>query len=432
MPNITEQAVYVIDGKRTPFLKAKGEPGPFSAADLAVACGRSLLLQQPFNTSELDEVILGCVSPAADEANIARVTALRLGCGEKVSAWTVQRNCGSGMQAVDSARQSIAYGNANLILAGGTEAMSHAPLLFNDVMVKWLTAWYSTRVWSARLQLITKLRPQHLVPVISLLRGLRDPVVGLSMGQTAEILSWRFNLDRKSLDQYAFESHQRAVSARSNKQYDEITPIIDRQGNIYAEDEGVREDSTLEKLGSLKPVFDKPYGIVTAANSAQVTDGAACLLLASEQAVTQYKLPVLGRLIDSNWAALDPVGMGLGPVYASTPLLQKHKLTLKDIQYWEINEAFSAQVLACLAAWKDDTFCKTELGLTKASGSIAPENLNVDGGAIALGHPVGASGARIILHLLKVLENKNASKGVATLCIGGGQGGAVLVEREVA
>ncbi len=185
----------------------------------------------------------------------------------------------------------------------------------------------------------------------------------------------------------------------------------------------------MESLARLKPVFDKPFGNVTAGNSAQITDGAAALILASDKAVKQYDLPVLGRIVDCEWAGVLPEQMGLGPVHASTPLLRRHKLGLHDVDYWEINEAFAAQVLACLAAWADDDYCRTELGLPGALGELDQERLNVDGGGVSLGHPVGASGARIVLHLLHVLARNNARTGIATLCIGGGQGGAMLVER---
>jgi acetyl-CoA C-acetyltransferase len=209
----------------------------------------------------------------------------------------------------------------------------------------------------------------------------------------------------------------------------EVTPVYSAAGKLYQQDDGVRPDSSLENLAKLKPFFDKPFGAVTAGNSSQITDGAAMLLLASEDAVERYKLPVLGRIVDSQWAGLEPEVMGLGPVFATTPLLQRHNLSLADIDYWEMNEAFASQVLACLAAWQDDKFCQQQLGLTGALGSIDQARLNVDGGAIALGHPVGTSGARIVLHLLDVLKRKQAKRGVATLCIGGGQGGAMLIER---
>jgi acetyl-CoA C-acetyltransferase len=421
--------IYVVDGARTPFLKTRGKPGPFAAAELALAGGAPLLARQPFAAEEFDEVVLGCVMPSASEANIARVVALRLGCGDRVPAWTVQRNCASGMQALDAAAGDIASGRAELVLAGGVEAMSHAPVLFSPAMVEWLAAWNTARTPITRLKLLTRLRATHLRPIIGLLRGLTDPVVGLSMGQTAEILAHQFAIGRDAMDRYALRSHQRLDSARREGRLGEVEVIYDHGGSCYDHDDGVRADSSLEKLAGLKPVFDKPYGVVTAGNSAQVTDGAAWLILASQEAVARHGLPVLGRIVDCQWAGLDPARMGLGPVYAMAPLLRRHGLGSADIDYWEINEAFAAQVLACLAAWQDTDFCRNELGGEGPFDPIDEERLNVDGGAVSIGHPVGASGARIVLHLLQVLRHRQARRGVASLCIGGGQGGAMLVER---
>lgn len=420
--------MYVVDGSRTPQLKAKGRPGPFPAADLAIGAGRPLLARQSFQPSDFDEVILGCVMPGPDEANIARVVALRLGCGKHVPAWTVQRNCASGMQALDCAARNIATGRAHLILAGGVEAMSHAPVLLNNDMVGWLGEWGAARNFGARFGALSKLRPGHLKPIIGLLRGLTDPVVGLSMGQTAENIAHRFNISREQMDAFALESHRRLAKAQDDKLLGEIEALYDTRGNVYEQDDGVRRDGDMARMAKLKPVFDREFGNVTAGNSAQVTDGAALLILASAEAVEKYKLPVLGRIIDCHWAGLEPAQMGLGPVHAMTPLMQRHGLKIPDIDYWEINEAFATQVLACLEVWKDADYCRTELSLTQALGEIDLSRLNIDGGGVSLGHPVGASGARIVLHLLNVLKRTNARRGMASLCIGGGQGGAMLIE----
>ena len=422
------RTVYIVDGARTPFLKAKGKPGPFTAANLAVAAARPLLARMPFEPADIDEVIAGCVMPGPDEANIARVVALRLGCDQHVPAWTVQRNCASGMQALDCAATNIATGRSELVLAGGIEAMSHAPILLAESMVEWLAAWSKARSFMGRLQALGRLRPAHFVPVIGLLRGLTDPVVGLSMGQTAEILAHRFGITRDMMDAYAVESHLRLARAQDENHLQEIETIYDRRGNFYKEDDGLRRDSTTDKLAKLKPVFDRPFGHVTAGNSAQVTDGAAWLVLASETTVKKYDLPILGRIIDSQWAGLDPAQMGLGPVHAMTPIMTRHKFKLDDIDYWEINEAFAAQVLANIAAWKDADYCRDELKLNKVMGELDQARVNIDGGGVSIGHPVGASGARIVLHLLRTLERKGAKRGIASLCIGGGQGGAMLVE----
>ncbi|WP_455365224.1 acetyl-CoA C-acetyltransferase [Kaarinaea lacus] len=424
------QDVFVVDGSRSPFLKAKGKPGPFTAANLAVSTARPLLARMPFDATAIDEVILGCVMPGPDEANIARVAALRLGCDQHMPAWTVQRNCASGLQALDSAAQNIALGRSSLVLAGGVESMSHAPVLLANSMVAWLAQWAKAKSAGARIKTLVQIKPAYLKPIIGLLRGLTDPVVGLSMGQTAEIIAHRFGIDRDAMDSYAVRSHQRLGKAIDLGHLKEVETIYDTEGNFYQEDDGLRRDSDMEKLAKLKPVFDRPFGNVTAGNSAQVTDGAAWLVLANENIVKKYDLPVLGKIIDSEWAGLDPAQMGLGPVHAMTPLLKRHKFKLEDIDYWEINEAFAAQVLANIEAWKDSKYCREELHQRGAVGELDQEKLNVDGGGISIGHPVGASGARIVLHLLHVLERNNANRGIASLCIGGGQGGAMLVERQ--
>ncbi len=424
---MSEAKVYVVDGARTPFLKARNEPGPFTAADLAVAAGRPLLARMPFAPGAIDEVILGCVIPAPDEANIARIVSLRLGCGKHVPAETVQRNCASGMQAIASAYERIALGQSHLVLAGGTEAMSRAPIQWNTAMTAWLAGVLRARSVPARLKAIVRFRPAHLQPVYALLLGLTDPLVKLSMGQTAEILAHRFGIPRDAQDAFALQSHQRLAAAFDSGAFsDQVEPLYDARGKFYIEDTGLRRDTDLAQLAKLKPVFDRKYGSVTSGNSSQVTDGAAMLLLASEEGVRRHNLPVLGELLGHAWAGVDPAQMGLGPVHAVAALLKRHQLRMNDLAQMEINEAFAAQVLACQAAWDSADYARTELGLDAPLGAMDFERLNPEGGAVACGHPVGASGARLVLHLLKALKKKGGGLGVATLCIGGGQGGAML------
>jgi len=423
------KTIYVVDGARTPFLKAQKGPGQFAASDLATQAGRALLLRQPFLPSDLDEVILGCASPSPDETNIGRMVALRLGCGNKVPGWTVMRNCASGMQALDSAIANIQCGRAELVLAGGVDALSRAPLLYSNAMVRWFAGMMGLRTPLQKLGHFLKLKPGELLsPVIGLMKGLTDPVVGLLMGQTAENLAWKFGISRQQMDEFAVRSHLRLLAARQAGHFEEIVPLVDGNGKVYAEDDGVRPDASMAGMAKLKPFFDKKYGNITAANSSQITDGAAWLILASAEAVEKWNLKPLGKIVDSQWSGLDPALMGLGPVHAVTPILQRQGLGLDDVDAWELNEAFAAQVLACQAAWQSDDYCREQLGLPAALGKLADEKLNVDGGAVAIGHPVGASGARIVLHVLHVLRRTKAKRGIATICIGGGLGGAMLVE----
>ena len=425
------KTIYVVDGARTPFLKARSGPGPFTASDLATQAGRTLLLRQPFSPEDLDEVILGCAAPSADETNIGRMVALRLGCGNKVPGWTVMRNCASGMQALDSAIANISCGRSELVLAGGVDALSHAPLLYSETMVRWFAGMMSMKTVGQKAAHFLKLRPAMLLsPVIGLMKGLTDPMVGLLMGQTAENLAFRFGITRREMDEFSARSHQRVLAAQKAGHYDnEVVPLYDRTGKLYALDDGVREDSTADNLAKLRPFFDRKYGNITAGNSSQVTDGAAWLVLASQRAVDQHRLEPLGRIADCEWAGLDPAQMGLGPVHAATPILKRHGLGLNDLDTWEINEAFAAQLIGCERAWESADYCRGELGLEAPLGKLDESKLNVDGGAIALGHPVGASGARIVLHVLNVLRRTGGRRGIAAICIGGGLGGAMLVER---
>jgi len=424
------KAVYLVDGARTPILKARGKAGPFASADLATLAGRHLLMKTGVDPSDIDETILGCVMPSEHEANIGRIASLRMGVPESVPAWTVQRNCASGMQAVDSAMNRIQLGHSDLVLAGGVEAMSRAPILFSDAYVGFLGRLMAAKTLQAKLKVVTSFRLGLLKPVFALEHGLTDPVVSLNMGQTAERIAERFGIDRPAMDEWAVQSHLRATAAQENGVFDEeVIPIIDGSGKLYDRDDGVRADSNVEKLSTLKPVFEKPYGKVTAANSSQISDGAAWLLLASEEAVERLNLKPLAKVSDIRWAGLSPADMGLGPAHSIADLLRQNDLNLSDIDYWEINEAFAAQVLACVEAMDSDEYCRTELGLDSALGRLPVENLNIHGGAVASGHPVGMSGARIILHIARTLHLKDAQRGVASLCIGGGQGGAALIER---
>lgn len=421
--------VYLVDGARTPFLKARGKPGPFTPVDLAVQCGRPLLMRQPFAPTAFDLVILGCVNVIQDEMNPARVAALRLGMGDKQVAFTVQINCGSGMQSIDTAYRYIRDGSHEMILAGGTEALSQAPLVFRQEAAEWFGGLARAKSPLEKAQQMAGLRPDFFSPVIGLERGLTDPITDLNMGQTAEVLAHRFGIDRKTADAYAVQSHHRLAAAqKEGRLKDEVQPAFDRDGAAHEHDDGVRPNSSIEKLAKLDPAFEKPYGKVTPGNSSQITDGASWTILASETAVEAHGLTPIARIVDSEWAALDPSIMGLGPVLASTPLAQRHGLSVDDVDLWEINEAFAAQVLSCLAAWQDDDFCRDVLGYDAAFGRIDRDRLNVDGGAISLGHPVGTSGNRIVLHLANALKQRGGRRGIATECIGGGLGGAMLLE----
>ncbi|MEZ5763496.1 MAG: acetyl-CoA C-acetyltransferase [Xanthobacteraceae bacterium] len=421
--------VFIVDGSRTPFLRARSGPGPFTPVDLAVQCGRPLLARQPFAADAFDQVILGCVNVIADEMNPARVAALRLGMGEAMVAFTEQINCGSGMQSIDTAFRYIREGRCDMILAGGAEALSHAPLVWPQQGVRWFAGLATAKGALAKLTAALKLRPSFLKPIIGLERGLTDPVVEMNMGQTAELVAYLFGITREQCDAYAVESHKRLANAQAQGFLKgEVEPAFARDGKFYDHDDGVRPDSSIDKLAQLKPAFERPWGKVTAGNSSQITDGASWVIVASEQAMKQHGLTPKAVILDSQWSALDPSIMGLGPVLAVTELMKRNGMRLDDIDLLELNEAFAAQVLGCLAAWESDKFCRDILGLDAAAGTFDRAKLNVDGGAIACGHPVGASGNRITLHLVNAMKRLGKKRGIATQCVGGGLGGAMLLE----
>src|SRR5687768_5086782 len=302
--------IYVLDGARTPFLKSKNRPGPFSAADLATQAGRALLARQPFAPDELDEVILGCAAPSVDEVNIGRVAALRMGCGQKVPGWTVMRNCASGMQALDSGINNILAGRSSLVLAGGVDALSRAPLLYGDKMVLWFSNMAAARTTGQRISMFGKLPVTALLaPVIGIMKGLTDPMVGLLMGQTAENVAHRFGITREQMDAFSVRSHERVIKAQDQGTLapggGEVEALYDAKGNTYTLDDGVRRDASPQNLAKLKPFFDRKYGNVTPGNSSQITDGAAWMLLASEDAVQRHRLEPIGLSVAHDWAALE-------------------------------------------------------------------------------------------------------------------------------
>ena len=422
--------VFLVDGVRTPIMKMRGKANLFSASDLAVVAGQQLFLRTGLPKEVVDEVIFGCVMPAPEEVNIARLIGLRLGLPMSTPAYTVQRNCASGMQAIDSACMSIASGRSELVLAGGVEAMSHAPVLWSPSMVQWLSDVMRSKGMFRRLQNILCLPWSKLAPIIGLLRGLQDSFVNLSMGQTAEKIAQRFKIKREQMDAYAARSHARLAAAIDEERFgDEICLLLSPSCEHWNHDDGLRRGTNSSQLAKLEAVFDKPYGDITAGNSAQISDGASCLLIASEKAVTKYSLSVKARIVACEWAALDPSQMGLGPVHAVSRLLNYCHLKVDNIDCWEVNEAFAAQVLACLVAFKDKAYCALQLERKSVLGEIDQEKLNIDGGAVACGHPVGMTGARIVLHVANLLIRLGKQKGVATLCVGGGQGGAMLIAR---
>ena len=427
---MSESTSWILSGVRTPFVKAGAAFRDTPAYELGRVAIAELLAREELDPARLDEVVLGNCAGPAEAANVARVTALRAGIPEPVPAATVHRNCASGMEAVASAAHRIGSGDAKLVLAGGTESMSQIPLLYSFEYATWLEGLMRAKNGLQKAAALSRFKPRMLTPRIGIAEGLTDYVCGLNMGQTAEVLSREFRITRERQDQYALMSHQRAIAARE-KLREEIVPLFPPpRHEIVRDDVGPREGQTLEALAKLKPYFDRRNGTVTVGNSCQVTDGAVALLVGDEATAKSWASPPLGRIRAFAFAGLSPRRMGLGPVFAIARALERAKLALSDIERFEINEAFAAQVLACLEASRSDTFARAELGRDRALGEIPLDILNVNGGAIALGHPVGSSGARLLLTLLVEMRRQRLKLGCAALCVGGGQGAAFILERD--
>ncbi len=422
--------IAILDGARTPWAKAYGPLGRVPAQELGRIAARAALERAGVGPERVDQVVVGNAAIPPDAPNIARVIALLAGVPQDRIAHTVHRNCASGMEAVTTAAQLVQLGEARIVLAGGAESMTRIPLLYNDAAVERFLGLMGAKSAWQRLRAFLRFRPGHLFkPVPAVKLGLTDPVCGLLMGETVEVLVEEFGITRQEQDAFALESHRRAVAAQKREGLaDEIVPVPAAvAGQEVRQDVGPRPNQSMEALAKLKPVF-KQGGTLTVGNSCGLTDGAAAVIVMPGEAARAEGRRPLGYLRGYAYAGCDPRRMGLGPAHATSKLLAKAGLGMADIDLIEMNEAFAAQVLANERAFASDTFAQKELGRDRALGALDREKLNVDGGAIALGHPVGATGTRLVLTLLKELRRRGLRYGLATLCIGGGQGGAVLVE----
>ncbi len=429
---MNNQRLAIIDGLRTPFTKVGTDLKPLSADMLGAVVVRELLYRVPIEHSQVDHVVLGNVAQPGNAANIARVIALKAGLSQSVPAYTVHRNCASGMESLSTAANAIFSGEAEIVVAGGTESMSNIPLLFNGQMTDFFEQLFKAKTLSQKLRVLMKFRLSFLKPVIGVVQGLTDPVCGLVMGLTAENIAKDFMISRSDQDEFALQSHQRAVKAELDQFFDSermIFPSVIKGMSFVKKDIGPRSDQSIEALKKLRPYFDRKNGTVTVGNACPLTDGAAAVVVMSESKAKSLGIRPLGYVKAFAYSGLDPSRMGLGPVYAMNKVFQKTGYRLSDMDLVEINEAFAAQVLGCVRACADQFYCQKYLNVD-ALGDIPMDKLNVHGGAIALGHPVGTSGTRIILTLLHALKRYGLHRGVASLCIGGGQGGACIVETE--
>ena len=420
--------VVVVDGLRTPYARAGSELKDVPAEELGRIVITELLARTEFDPAGLDHVIFGNIAQPPGVVNVARVAALKAGVPDSVPAFTVNRLCGSGLQSIVDAYYRIAAGDAEAIIAGGVESMSRIPLLYSQESQDVFTGVFTARDLGSRIAAASRFRPRHFKPEIGLQMGLTDAVCGLNMGETAEVLAKENGITREAQDAFALRSHQRVTLARK-KLAEEIVPVPIPPGyeSIATQDNGVRENQSMEALAKLKPYFDRKFGTVTAGNSSQITDGGAAALVMSASAAKAHGYRPLGKIRGFAFCSLEPERMGLGPAVATPLALKSAGLSWKDIGLVEINEAFAAQVLACAkvfpsAAWH----AKYRTG--GPIGEMDWERTNVNGGAIALGHPVGSSGNRLVTTLLREMRRRGTQFGLATMCIGGGQGGAAVVE----
>jgi acetyl-CoA C-acetyltransferase len=422
--------VYLVDGKRTPQVKSGGELKEIAAPYLGHYLIRHLVDKYAVPFDQVDEVIVGNTGTPAKYPNVGRVMALEAGLHRQTSGYTVHRNCASGMEALSQAYVKIALGRSDIIFAGGVENMTQMPLLFNKQMTDFFIEMMKAKSPAAKLKIFSSFRPHFLSPVIAIEQGLTDPFCGRNMGQTAETLARELGISRLEQDEFANYSHQKAIAATKEDRFrEEILPITAgaKLDKMIAEDIGPRANSTVENLAKLRPYFEKETGTVTVGNACPITDGGSMWLLASEEAVKKYNLDPMARMVDYHFHGLEPERMGLGPVLATHGVLKRAKMKLDQMDLVELNEAFAAQVLGCLKVMKDKSLSK-KWGIDETIGEVPMEKLNVNGGGIALGHPVGSTGSRLVVTLAHELKRRNKKYGLATLCIGGGQGGAVIIE----
>lgn len=440
--------VVIVDGLRTPFAKSGTSLAKVHPAEIGRVALKELFEKTSFDPNLVDEVIIGNTGNPADAVNISRVVALNAGVPQKTSAYTVHRNCASALESISNGFEKIRSGTMDTIVAGGTENMSQLPVLlpekFQDLFGKlfaakgpsqalpllWRLFKYDVNTIKA---LLTSNQKSDFFPVIAVMKGLTDPFVGINMGQTAEILAKEFGISREQQDAFALRSHQLASKAtKEGKMREEIAafPLPPNYKETLTTDIGPRENQSMEALAKLKPFFDKKTGTITAGNSCPITDGAAMVILMSREKANALGYKPIASIRGYGFAGLEPERMGLGPVYATPVALKRSGLSMKDIGLVELNEAFAAQVLACQKAFDSDEFGRTKLGLPGKIGEIKNDIMNVNGGAIAMGHPVGTTGTRIVLTLAKEMKRRQVQFGLATLCIGGGQGGSMVLELE--
>ena len=420
-------SVFIVDGLRTPFVKSGKEFRDIHPRDLGINNLREFLHKIDLKGNEIDEVLFGNSFTLYDSPNIARVISLSSSLPQSIPAATIHKNCASSMEAFFLASHKIQQEERDSIIAGGVDSMSYIPLILSQSLSNKIQSFFLSKTFRQKCKTLFSIKRKDIKFISPLMEGLKDPFTGYSMGETAEIIAREFGISRESQDAFAIESHKKAKRAKerlSEEMFPYITPT-----QIVNEDRGVRSQISEKKLKKMSGFFDKKYGSITIANSCSTNDGSSLVLVMSEKKLKLLGLKPLAEVIAFSSVGLEPERMGLGPVYAAAQALKQAKLTLKDMNLIEINEAFAGQVLACLKAFNSKSFAEEKLALSSPVGEIDPEKLNINGGAIAIGHPIAATGTRLILTLAKEMQRRKVEFGLAALCVGGGQGSAVILKR---
>ncbi|MBT5106815.1 MAG: acetyl-CoA C-acetyltransferase [Porticoccaceae bacterium] len=426
MTNIRK--VAIVGGSRIPFVRSNTAYSDASNMDMLTAALKGLVLRFDLEGERLGEVAAGAVMKHSRDFNLAREATLDSGLSLQTPAYDVQQACGTGLEAAILVGNKIALGQIDSGIAGGTDTASDAPIALNEKYRKMMLRLNRAKTLGQRLKALASVRPSFIVPTIP---ANAEPRTGLSMGQHCELMVKEWGVSREDQDQLTFNSHQNLIAAYESGFFDDLI----RPFNGVSRD-GIMRDTPLEKLAKLKPAYDRENGTLTAANSTTLTDGAAAVLLASEDWATARNLPIQAYLTHSEVAAVDfytegqqSEGLLMAPAYAVPRMLARAGLTLQDFDFYEIHEAFAAQALCTMKAWEDEDFCKNKLGLDGALGSIDRSKLNVNGSSVATGHPFAATGPRIIATLAKLLEQKGSGRGLISICAAGGQGVTAIIER---
>jgi acetyl-CoA acyltransferase len=422
--------VAIIDGCRTPFAKAGTELRDMDVIDLAGVAAGELVSRSGIDPNEIDLSIFGVVVPALHAPNLGREVVFRTSLPHPIPGTTVNLACASSNRAITSGAEAILTGQCDVVLAGGAESLSNVPIQYPKSGARRLQELVKAKSLGAKLAVLAKVRPRDLAPVPP---AIAEYTTGMSMGEACEKMAKENGISRLSQDEIALLSHQRAAAAAAEGRFaEQIVPTFapPGHGTAVTADNGVRSDSSIEALAGLRPVFDRRYGTLTAGNSSPITDGGSAILLMSEEKAKELELTPLGYIRSFAYAALDPGSQLLqGPAYAAPVALERAGLGLADVELVEMHEAFAAQILSNLKAFASAKFARQELGRSRALGEVDLERFNVNGGSIAIGHPFGATGARVTMQLLFEMRRRDLGLGLMTVCAAGGVGFAMVVER---